>query len=152
MNEQQKQYLLKQLALARELNFLYLDAPSSVGETITRIQDSIDSSTTSTSSPPAAPQYSPEDKKQLLDELDASCVNCQKCRLSQERTQVVFGVGNPDADLVFIGEAPGYHEDQQGIPFVGRAGELLTKIIKAMQFERSDVYICNIMIILKQFN
>ena len=71
---------------------------------------------------------------------------CTKCaHLACSRTQTVFGVGNPDADLMFIGEAPGADEDRQGEPFVGRAGQLLTKIIKAMNFAREDVYIANIL-------
>ena len=71
---------------------------------------------------------------------------CTKCaHLACSRTQTVFGVGNPDADLMFIGEAPGADEDQQGEPFVGRAGQLLTRILKAMNFEREDVYIANIL-------
>jgi len=75
--------------------------------------------------------------------LEAS--TCTKCRLAQGRTQVVFGVGDPDADLMFIGEAPGFHEDKQGEPFVGAAGQLLTKMIQAMGYQRQDVYICNIL-------
>jgi uracil-DNA glycosylase len=71
---------------------------------------------------------------------------CTKCaHLACSRTQTVFGVGNPDADLMFIGEAPGADEDQQGEPFVGRAGQLLTRILKAMNFSREDVYIANIL-------
>jgi uracil-DNA glycosylase family 4 len=71
---------------------------------------------------------------------------CTKCaHLACSRTQTVFGVGNPDADLMFIGEAPGADEDQQGEPFVGRAGQLLTRILKAMNFAREDVYIANIL-------
>jgi DNA polymerase len=71
---------------------------------------------------------------------------CTKCaHLASSRTQTVFGVGNPEAEIMFIGEAPGADEDQQGEPFVGRAGQLLTKIIKAMGFAREDVYIANIL-------
>jgi len=71
---------------------------------------------------------------------------CTKCEhLACSRTQTVFGVGNPNADLMFIGEAPGADEDQQGEPFVGRAGQLLTRILKAMNFAREDVYIANIL-------
>jgi uracil-DNA glycosylase family 4 len=71
---------------------------------------------------------------------------CTKCpHLVRSRTQVVFGVGNPDAELMFVGEAPGEDEDRQGEPFVGRAGELLTKIITAMGFARGDVYIANVL-------
>jgi len=70
--------------------------------------------------------------------------DCQRCRLAGGRQQIVFGVGNPDADLVFVGEAPGADEDRLGEPFVGAAGQLLTKMIEAMGFARSDVYICNV--------
>jgi DNA polymerase len=71
--------------------------------------------------------------------------DCTRCKLhTLGRTQVVFGVGNPDADLMFVGEAPGADEDAQGIPFVGRAGQLLTKIIEAIGLTRDDVYIANI--------
>jgi uracil-DNA glycosylase len=70
---------------------------------------------------------------------------CTRCRLSQGRTQVVFGVGNPHADLMFVGEAPGFHEDQQGIPFVGQAGQLLTKLLAGIGLARDDVYICNVL-------
>jgi DNA polymerase len=70
---------------------------------------------------------------------------CTRCRLSEGRTQIVFGDGNPDADLMFVGEGPGEQEDLQGVPFVGRAGELLTRMIEAgLGIERSTVYICNI--------
>jgi len=69
---------------------------------------------------------------------------CTKCRLARTRTQVVYGVGNPNADLMFIGEAPGRDEDLKGEPFVGRAGQLLTDIIKAMTLTRDDVYITNV--------
>jgi len=70
---------------------------------------------------------------------------CTKCRLAGGRTQVVFGVGNPRADLMFIGEAPGFHEDKQGEPFVGAAGQLLTKMLGDIGLQRSDVYICNVL-------
>src|SRR5213083_1574374 len=71
--------------------------------------------------------------------------DCMRCKLSRlGRTQVVFGVGNPSADLMFVGEAPGADEDVQGVPFVGRAGQLLTKIIEAIGLRREDVYIANV--------
>jgi len=79
-----------------------------------------------------------------LDELKAIAMVCEKCRLAKSRTQVVYGVGSPNADLMFIGEAPGRDEDLQGEPFVGRAGQLLTDIIKAMKLTRDDVYIANV--------
>jgi len=71
--------------------------------------------------------------------------DCQRCKLAPLRTKLVFGVGNPDAHLVFVGEAPGADEDAQGEPFVGKAGQLLTKMIEAMGYAREDVYICNIL-------
>ncbi len=80
----------------------------------------------------------------LLAELERVVTVCEKCRLAKSRTQVVYGVGNPNADLMFIGEAPGRDEDIQGEPFVGRAGQLLTDIIKAMKLTRDDVYIANV--------
>jgi DNA polymerase len=70
--------------------------------------------------------------------------DCRRCRLSEKRTHVVFGVGNPSARLMFVGEGPGADEDAKGEPFVGRAGQLLTKIIEAMNLKRADVYIANI--------
>src|SRR3954470_20620003 len=75
-------------------------------------------------------------------EIGPACARCKLHTLG--RTQVVFGVGNPDADLMFVGEAPGADEDIQGEPFVGRAGQLLTKIIEAMGMRREDVYIANV--------
>lgn len=86
------------------------------------------------------------DKADLLAAVRERVGACTKCaHLACSRTQTVFGVGNPDADLMFIGEAPGADEDQQGEPFVGRAGQLLTRILKAMNFAREDVYIANIL-------
>ena len=70
--------------------------------------------------------------------------NCTRCKLHKARTQIVFGVGNPKAELVFVGEGPGRDEDEQGEPFVGRAGKLLTQMIEAMSLRREDVYICNV--------
>jgi DNA polymerase len=71
--------------------------------------------------------------------------SCARCALAEGRTQVVFGVGNPDADLMFVGEAPGFHEDQQGIPFVGQAGKLLDRLLGGIGLERSDIYIANVL-------
>jgi uracil-DNA glycosylase family 4 len=70
---------------------------------------------------------------------------CTRCRLAQSRTQVVFGVGNPHADLMFVGEAPGFHEDKQGLPFVGQAGKLLDKLLEGIGLDRSQVYIANVL-------
>jgi DNA polymerase len=80
-----------------------------------------------------------------MDALREEVRTCAKCPLCHTRTQTVFADGNPNADLVFVGEAPGFHEDQKGIPFVGKAGQLLTDIIvKGMKMRREDVYICNV--------
>ena len=76
--------------------------------------------------------------------LSQEACTCQKCGLAQTRTSVVFGSGNTNADLIFVGEAPGAEEDQQGLPFVGAAGQLLTRMIEAMGLAREDVYIANI--------
>ena len=86
-----------------------------------------------------------EAKAAALAKLQTELSNCSGCDLGRSRTRLVFGAGSPDADLMFIGEAPGYHEDQQGVPFVGRAGELLTKIIEAIGFARDQVYIGNVL-------
>lgn len=69
---------------------------------------------------------------------------CTRCRLAQGRTQVVFGAGNPEADLMFVGEAPGFHEDKQGLPFVGQAGKLLDRLLAGIGLGRDDVYIANV--------
>jgi len=80
-----------------------------------------------------------------LETLRQCVANCQLCPLHKTRTQTVFGVGNEKAKLMIIGEAPGFHEDQQGEPFVGRAGQLLNAMLSAIGFERGDVYIANIL-------
>jgi DNA polymerase len=118
----------------------------------------------STLSPPAVPAVSPPSASlapivqagdlflspkvqtvQTLEELRAEIGDCRRCKLCQGRTQIVFGVGNPHAELVFVGEGPGRDEDLKGEPFVGRAGQLLTEIItKGMKMRREDVYICNV--------
>jgi uracil-DNA glycosylase len=70
---------------------------------------------------------------------------CERCRLAAGRTRAVFGSGHPDADLLFVGEAPGFHEDQQGVPFVGQAGNLLEKLLAGIGLTRGDVYIANVL-------
>jgi len=106
------------------------------------------SSNPSDSSPPVSPVNlaNPPAKSESLVNLKAEIgPDCSRCKLhGLGRTQVVFGVGNPDADLMFVGEAPGADEDLQGEPFVGRAGQLLTKIIEAMGMTRDQVYIANV--------
>ena len=86
-------------------------------------------------------QKSPTTLQMIRDELG----DCTRCKLHDKRTNIVYGVGNADAPLVFVGEAPGADEDRTGEPFVGAAGQLLTKMIEAMGLGREDVYICNIL-------
>ncbi|MEA2162856.1 MAG: uracil-DNA glycosylase [Thermoanaerobaculia bacterium] len=114
-----------ELTLLRDFGFTHLDIRK---RAISAVADEADDDT----------------GKTLLDELEAVASVCVKCDLAKTRTQVVYGVGNPNADLMFIGEAPGRDEDEQGKPFVGRAGQLLTDIIKAMKLTRDDVYIANV--------
>lgn len=80
-----------------------------------------------------------------MDDLQAAICTCLECPLGHTRTTFVFGSGNPNADIMVVGEAPGADEDAQGLPFVGRAGQLLTKILEAIQLPRDEVYICNIL-------
>jgi len=80
-----------------------------------------------------------------LDRLQGEWQGCQKCALARTRTQVVVGSGHPDADLMFVGEAPGYHEDRQGAPFVGQAGKVLESLLGSIGLSRPDVYIANVL-------
>ena len=117
--------VLLELAVLRDFGFTHLDLPA-VGS-------------------PSTPQASnPATEISDWDALVAEAHDCTRCTLAAGRKTVVFGVGNPNADLMFIGEAPGRDEDLQGEPFVGRAGQLLTDIIKAMKLTREDVYIANV--------
>jgi len=95
--------------------------------------------------PAAAKPRDRKGKQEALAELAAEVAPCAACKLHAGRTQAVFGVGDPNADLVFVGEAPGRDEDRLGEPFVGRAGKLLNEILAAIDFRREDVYICNIL-------
>ena len=90
-------------------------------------------------------ELSRSEKTEELKKLEEQVKKCTKCELCKNRTNVVFGTGDPDADLMFVGEAPGYYEDEQGEPFVGKAGQLLTKIIESIGLKRGDVYIANIL-------
>lgn len=110
------------LALLRELGYTHLDLRAA----------------------PTPATGQPSNQATPWDALSAEAHNCTQCRLAGTRTNVVFGVGNPNADLMFIGEAPGRDEDLQAEPFVGRAGQLLTDIIKAMRLSRDQVYIANV--------
>lgn len=88
--------------------------------------------------------YSQTSTDDSLEKIRQDMGDCQRCKLCSTRTNIVFGSGNPEARLVFVGEAPGADEDVQGLPFVGRAGQLLTKIIESINLKREDVYICNV--------
>ena len=123
--------VLHELALLRDLGFTHLDLTAA-----RRARPAGES--TMTIDPAGSSSMSP------WDALAAEAHDCTKCSLAGTRTNVVFGVGNPNADLMFIGEAPGRDEDERGEPFVGRAGQLLTDIIKAMRLTREDVYIANV--------
>ena len=90
--------------------------------------------------PPAAPRSGPE----TLDEIRTDLGDCHRCKLAPTRKTIVFGDGNPHAALVFVGEGPGADEDEQGLPFVGRAGKLLNRMIQAIGMKREEVYICNV--------
>ena len=85
------------------------------------------------------------EQERLFGELESKCRACTACGLAESRTNCVFGVGNRDAALMFVGEAPGEQEDLQGIPFVGRAGQLLDRYLYAVDIKREDVYIANIL-------
>jgi len=92
--------------------------------------------------PPTTPET---ERPGTLDEIRADLGDCTRCKLHDGRRNIVFGTGNPNADLMFVGEAPGADEDLQGLPFVGRAGQLLTRIIEAIGLQREQVYIANIL-------
>lgn len=124
-----KTFIQSRVELGRPLSFLYLKG----GETLRG------------NLPPDQPQKGQKLPSLTLEEVRREIGDCQKCPLSRGRTNLVFGDGNPRADLVFVGEAPGEDEDRQGKPFVGRAGQLLTRIITSMKLTREDVYICNIL-------
>jgi DNA polymerase len=84
------------------------------------------------------------DKRETLQDISTDLGDCRRCKLCSTRTNIVFGAGDPKARLVFVGEGPGADEDSAGLPFVGRAGQLLTKIIEAIRLTRDQVYICNV--------
>ena len=96
---------------------------------------------------PMPQNNAPHDATAALATVREELGDCQRCKLAPRRTHIVFSSGNPNAELVFVGEAPGADEDEQGLPFVGRAGQLLTKIIESIDpaIKRPDVYICNVL-------
>jgi len=118
------------------------------GDNVSTRTSSTPSGRTRTATRPAAvasTNADASDRTERLRILDQTQVKgCTKCRLCETRMQTVFGQGSPNARLVFVGEAPGFEEDRQGLAFVGRAGQLLTRMIEAMGLSREDVYICNV--------
>lgn len=129
--------LREELELLRDLGYTHLDVADRGAPNVNR------EGMTAPSRDERSTNNDDRSTNELL-ELGQVASTCVKCRLAQTRTNVVFGVGNPNADLMFIGEAPGHDEDVKGEPFVGRAGQLLTDIIKAMQLTREQVYIANV--------
>jgi uracil-DNA glycosylase family 4 len=144
--------LRDELLLLREFGFTHLDLTS--GAVSTASEESAatpNGASVAVQAPPPALVEEPGGPathqivvSEDLTGLARIAEGCLRCRLAKTRTQVVYGVGNPGADLMFIGEAPGRDEDLQGEPFVGRAGQLLTDIIKAMKLSREQVYIANV--------
>jgi uracil-DNA glycosylase family 4 len=150
MTEPALDFVIAALEKIRQTNDLAAAGPRASRTALARLQSlspvAISVRETSASPTGRRLQSNASNKAGLLNAVRERVRACTKCaHLARSRTQTVFGVGNPDADLMFIGEAPGVDEDQQGEPFVGRAGQLLTKILKAMNFAREDVYIANIL-------
>ena len=139
--------------LERKIGVNYLQLDPVIKNTMSYEEDVISQSPTPESICDSVDTYNEEAKVELsksekiaaLKKLEEHVKECTKCELCKNRTNVVFGVGNQDADLMFVGEAPGYYEDVQGEPFVGKAGQLLTKIIESIGMKRGDVYIANIL-------
>jgi uracil-DNA glycosylase family 4 len=132
--------LRNEIAFLRDIGFTHLDLVGGSGLGVggsAPVSTTLDSPPTPNSQPPTTPSDDWTNLQQIA-------TACTQCRLAGTRTKVVYGVGNPNADLMFIGEAPGRDEDLKGEPFVGRAGQLLTDIIKAMKLTRDDVYIANV--------
>ena len=94
--------------------------------------------------PPAAPENTRTRQLTELEAFGLQVAGCTRCQLAQGRTQVVFGAGDPNADLMLVGEAPGFHEDKQGYPFVGQAGKLLDQLLGGIGMSREDAYIANV--------
>lgn len=136
------QDIIQQVEFLRDIGIERLDvgegAPGSLPKP--QVQSIIPSSLERRSDAPPTPGIGSD-----LPVIRADLGDCQRCKLAPTRKNIVFGSGNPNAELVFVGEAPGGDEDLQGLPFVGAAGQLLTKIIESIGLQREDVYICNIL-------
>jgi DNA polymerase len=149
MSDPFQEALHASLPLLKKIQKSLKPAPRASGTALRKLGDTAAARRSVTPTPVAQPRATPapkDGKKWTLDSLRKAVLACEKCpHLVRSRTQVVFGVGNPEAELMFVGEAPGADEDEQGEPFVGKAGQLLTKMIQAMGFERSDIYIANVL-------
>jgi len=121
----------------------YLTWAAEGGDVMVSLASTFTSTSTSTSTPTPTPTSMPKFPVVTLEQVRAQMGECTLCKLHRGRHTIVFGVGNPKARLMFVGEAPGEDEDLKGEPFVGKAGQLLTKMIEAMGLGREDVYICN---------
>jgi DNA polymerase len=109
----------------------------------TSLSGAVQSTVPSGAAPTATPRSTSD--ATALSAYAAETAGCERCALSRTRTQVVFGAGSPTAELMFVGEAPGFHEDRQGVPFVGAAGQLLSKLLAGIGLAREDVYIANVL-------
>ena len=143
--------LVAYLRFYRDLGFTELELPRTAFASPPEIQMPVEES--AAPEPPAPAPATPQsnsDIAQALAVIQEDIGDCTRCRLHEGRSKIVFGVGNPNAKLVFVGEGPGADEDAQGIPFVGRAGQLLTQMIErtaegeGIPIKRKDVYICNV--------
>jgi DNA polymerase len=140
MSKPTKKEIIKRLTLQKEIfgDELFIPKKTEV-KSLTKESESVFEE----------PALFPEEKEAWekatsLDQLEKLICDCTKCRLHQGRNKFVFGTGNPNADVLVIGEGPGAEEDKQGLPFVGRAGQLLTDMLKAIKFSREEVYIGNV--------
>lgn len=140
------------LAYLGEMGYgdLYLDPPRDPSRAAvppvpaaSRVAESVPAPVPAAVAAPPVPAGPTGDNAELA-ALAAAAAACTRCRLAEGRTKVVFGSGNPAAELMFVGEGPGADEDRQGLPFVGAAGELLTRIIQAIEMTRDEVYIANV--------
>ncbi len=151
-----REQILGHLKLYSDLGVRYVSSPQAQARPAARKSEKRNSEVSPmprTGTPSAAPRVRVNTSmfdeapsgEESLSVIQAELKECRRCKLAPGRTNLVFGSGNPHADLMFVGEAPGADEDAQGLPFVGRAGQLLTKIIEAIGMRRDEVYICNIL-------
>jgi uracil-DNA glycosylase family 4 len=136
---------LLELVSALKVYIASSEEPKGLGNIVYRASDTQPGSEVTIETQDEGHTYAVYSRARRLEDIRGELGDCRRCDLHTTRKNLVFGEGSPEADLVFVGEAPGENEDIQGKPFVGRAGQLLTRIIEAMGLTRSDVYICNIL-------